>query len=139
MLKSDRFAIMGELGRYMKSAHSFLVSIFAATLHMNAEGEPAPVYVMGTGNLSCGAWVEARGSSNKAQTDLMVQWSAGYLSGRNYYLYKTATQISAGDLPTISLWHDTYCRNNPIHNLFFSSSAFIEELGGEKALHSWKR
>ena len=112
-----------------------LSALFFAGTCARAEG----IATIGTGALSCGKWSEARRTADTAQTTVIVQWSAGFLGGHNYYRSKTIKQSTVDDLETISLWHDTYCRNNPTHIIFSSSVALVEQLGGSKAQHQWKR
>lgn len=109
--------------------------LLAATSFARSEN----IQVIGTGTLSCGLWVEARNQSNTTQQNLSVQWISGYLAGHNYYKMQRVKQASVEDLPTIELWLDTYCRNNPTHTTFAAAVALVEELGGTKALHRWKR
>lgn len=121
----------------MSKMRAFAVGfgLLVATSHAQSEN----IFVIGAGKLSCGLWVEARTQGNTHQQNLGVQWVAGYLAGHNYYKTQRVKQASVEDLPTIELWLDTYCRNNPTHTTFAAAVALVEELGGIKALHPWKR
>lgn len=112
-----------------------LISLAAVTPLTKSEN----IATIGTGNLSCGKWVEARTQGNTDQQNLNVQWVAGYLAGHSYYRAQRVKQTVVEDLPTIELWLDTYCRNNPTHATFAAAAALVEELGGTKAFHRWKR
>lgn len=128
---------------YNKYAHYgktiFLRAAVFATFFIATSVKAETINVIGTGGLSCGSWIEARNKGNDVQENLYVQWIAGYLAGHNAYRTKGVKQVAVSDLPTISLWLDTYCRKNPTHLAAAAAIALVQELGGTKALHAWKR
>lgn len=93
------------------------------------------VFVMGVGNVSCGKWLEDKSDSFvRAQR---MQWLLGYLSAYNGF--NTKNQVQPNDVESAMAFMDLYCSNNPLHITFFGANALIDELGGMKAKHSWKR
>jgi hypothetical protein len=65
------------------------------------------------------------GTSAAAQS----AWVTGYVSAFNNYAEHQSGDISAGtDTDGLFSWIDTYCRSNPLDNLFHASGALIREL-----------
>ena len=102
---------------------TFIFSIFST------QAAAQKVIVIGTGTQSCGAWVEARNSKNDIQQKLDVQWFAGFVSGHNHN--KTEKPIEF-DLDMVSLWLDTYCKENPTSYIYHASVAFIDVMISKK-------
>lgn len=114
-----------------------LASLSLLACHNSATAEQIPI--IGTGTLSCGQWAEARSEKDEQQISLNVQWIAGFLGGHNYYRDQKKKTVRVRDLPTISLWMDTYCRNNPTGSIITGAAALVEELGGVKAVDPSRR
>ena len=113
----------------------FVESAMAASDH-----EGARFQVYGTGGLSCGEWAEARRTDNEVQQDLIRQWVAGWFVSYGYYgSLANAKGVEVPEFATISLWLDTYCRNNPTHAVWQGASALVQQLGGKPTLHPWQR
>ena len=93
------------------------------------------VYVMGAGNLTCGEWLE--GTKREWPRTQYTDWVLGFLTSFNYY--NPSRQVNPPDRASVSAWIDKYCRDNPLHRQFMAAAASLEELGGPKALHQWKR
>lgn len=92
-------------------------------------------YVMGAGNASCGKWIESR---NKPELhDLMGQWLAGFITGVNWYSGKK--QVIPPDKESMVAFIDQYCRNNSLHSLVSAAAALVQESGGPKTRHEWKK
>jgi hypothetical protein len=107
----------------------FLLILLAVSSKINAQG----IVIIGTGQSSCGEWVQA----HKMQKDIYEQWVTGYISSYNYYSAKPIDNVP--NLETISLWLDVYCKRNPTDIILLSASALIQHLGGQPALHKWRK
>lgn len=91
------------------------------------------VLVMGAGNLSCGTWLEEKSDT----TSLRTQWLLGYLTGYNGF--NANRQVQVPDAASAMAFVHQYCANNPLHNVLLAANALVDELGGIKAKHQWKR
>jgi hypothetical protein len=90
------------------------------------------------GMATCGKWHEAsRGRDVQSRVDRnwYVGWLEGYISGVN----SQSAQDARVDAPGIKAYVDLYCTNNPLHRLAQAADALIEETGGPKAVHTWKK
>jgi hypothetical protein len=91
------------------------------------------------GNATCGDWHEAsrgRDLASRQRRELHAEWLEGYISGVNSQAINkdvsvTGTQIRA--------YTDRYCADNPLHSLPLAAMALIDEAGGPKAEHTWKK
>ena len=90
---------------------------------------------IGAGTESCGKWLAD--SPRSASRSAREQWVYGFITGVNRQ--SPAHQAQPADGYAIDAYIDQYCRNNPLHNLFQASLALVEETGGPKAAHQWKR
>ena len=91
--------------------------------------------LIGSGTGSCGKWLESR--QNLAVHYQHQQWVYGFLSGVNWET--SGPQAKPPDGEAVVAFVDTYCRNNPLHILALAAAALVQEAGGPKALHQWKR
>ena len=98
--------------------------------------KPRNVAVIGTGTLSCGKWLEGSRQGPAARAQLL-QWVYGFLSGVNSHT--AGPQAKPLDVEAGAAFVDAYCRNNPLHALVLAAAALVQETGGPKALHQWKR
>jgi hypothetical protein len=92
------------------------------------------VYILGAGTVSCGQWLEYRAERSAEGEE---QWVYGFLSGSKYYTDEAKTRRI--DAAAINAFVDGYCRNNPLHPVFLAAAALVQEAGGPKAKHEWKR
>jgi hypothetical protein len=84
---------------------------------------------MGAGGVSCGIWLEARQRATRGNTDDMLAWVQGFLSGINMALYQSNPDfLVETDAQGISAWLDNYCRQHPLENLINASGTLISEL-----------
>jgi hypothetical protein len=91
--------------------------------------------VMSAGVNSCGKWMELRDEQpNHYQ---YKQWVFGFISGSNWT--SAYSQSSPIDGEAAVAFIDQYCKNNPLHALVIAAVALVQESGGPKALHEWKR
>lgn len=99
-----------------------------------------PFELYGAGSLLCASWTEARETGNEAQLNLFRQWVAGWFVSYNYFSARTQQDtVPSPDFDAISAWLDTYCRNNPNDAVVFGAVALVEQRGGMKSLHAWKK
>lgn len=74
----------------------------------------------------CGTWIENRRIPN-SNGDVAAQgWLAGYLTGMAVASGRDA--LVNADLPSMSLWIDNYCRQNPLKRLDDAGVALFFEL-----------
>jgi hypothetical protein len=96
-----------------------------------------PAYVAGTGGFSCGKFIEYRRmSNNETQMDMIVQWVWGYLAAYNQRGLFDAkghvlSQITPPDSPTVQLFLEHYCTQNPLSDVSAGAAALLKSLGGE--------
>jgi hypothetical protein len=78
-----------------------------------------------------------RRKSNVAMRYQYQQWFYGFISGSNYRTgRKQSTPI---DGESVVAFVDQYCANNPLHVLVWAAAAAVQETGGLKTEHKWKR
>ena len=84
-------------------------------------GESNEIAILSFSETSCGQWTE----SNKKdwQRQIYVYWFRGFASGYNYGSEKYGVKLERfPDIPTLELYVDKFCRENPL--LPFISAAF---------------
>jgi hypothetical protein len=87
------------------------------------------------GLVTCGAWHEAARDRNPNRI-AYTYWLLGYISGVNYLAPGNDSRL---DNDQIKAYVDRYCSNNPLHNLVLAANALIDEVGGPKAEHTWRK
>ena len=92
--------------------------------------------VIGAGLLSCGKWLEDFRHSLAGHHQNM-QWIYGFLSGVNWHT--SGPQAKPPDVEGLAAFVDFYCRNNPLHPIGLAAAALVQDMGGPKASHQWKR
>jgi hypothetical protein len=90
---------------------------------------------MGIGTHSCGRWIEA--SSKEVPRAQYRDWALGFVSGANWYA--SGSQAMIPDSQSAVAFIDGYCKNNPLHIVALAAAALVQESGGPKAQHEWKR
>jgi hypothetical protein len=103
----------------------------------SAAGEAASenVLLIGDGTSSCGAWTENR--SDPARHGFQLAWVLGFISGNNYE--NPQSQASFRDKDAVAAYIDNYCSLNPLHIIANAAAAIVQDGGGTKAAHTWKR
>ena len=91
--------------------------------------------MIGAGALSCGQWLKDQ--QVPVARIQNIQWIYGFLSGVN--LYTAGPQAISRDMEAGAAFVDAYCRNNPLHLISAAAAALVQETGGPKAFHQWKR
>ena len=94
-----------------------------------------PTAVIGTGQISCGKFIEYRRADNKAQLDLIVQWVWGYLSAYNLrWGWQTNNAgmdaVSPPDSATVLLFIEHYCEKYPLDEVVNGTLTLLKSLGG---------
>lgn len=77
------------------------------------------------GEISCGSWPAGKHFTDieKAST---LNWILGFLAGK---AFESDTDLLASvDIPSISLWMDNYCRQNPLDSIVSGSIELEKEL-----------
>lgn len=116
---------------------SFLIA-YATYAQAGQPTDKMPDYapVIGTGQFSCGQFLEYRKANNPQQLDLVVQWVWGFLSAYNVRgnfsaEWRRVSHIeNLPDSPTVLLSIETYCRQSPVGTVMDSTFALIKELHG---------
>ncbi|HUE11920.1 MAG TPA: hypothetical protein VMQ54_13305 [Steroidobacteraceae bacterium] len=112
---------------------AILVAVTLLSSQVCAVG--SPVLIIGTGNESCGTWLQNRGSQSYAEAS-QLSWLAGYVTAFNNYAEHQSGNISDGtDADGLFSWVDAYCQANPLDNLFRASGALIRELERRSLAH----
>jgi hypothetical protein len=93
------------------------------------------VAIWGAGTESCGRWVALR--ADKVNHAVMKQWVLGFISGSNWNA--KGSQARPPDADAADIFVDEYCKNNPLHAVALAAAALVQESGGPKAQHEWKR
>ena len=114
-----------------------LVTLAFAWAFAAMAGESPDLAVIGTGNLSCGAYAEARRNQNDEQVRLFVQWVDGFLVGYSYYA--SNKRVIPPDHDATMTWLDKWCAANPLKYVVTASAQLVQELGGAKAFHNMPR
>jgi hypothetical protein len=93
--------------------------------------------IIGTGGMSCGKFIEYQRSNNTTQMNLFVQWVWGYLvayNGRGFFDVKVGhavSQVNLPDEPTVLLFLEQFCQQNPLSNVANGTTALLKSLGGK--------
>jgi hypothetical protein len=97
--------------------------------------------IIGTGQFTCGQFMEYREQKNPRQHDVIVQWVWGFLSAYNVRgnfgtQWQRLSHIdSLPDSPTVLLYLEAHCRKYPLDTVLDGTFALIVELHGSIA---WK-
>ena len=115
-------------------ALALLLTSFAISANAQQVGGDN-VWVLGSGNVSCGKWLEEK--DNKAARAQRMQWLLGYVTAYNWH--HTSRQAQLQDGPSALAFVDRYCSNNPLHTVVSAAGALVEELGGPKSGYRWRK
>jgi hypothetical protein len=91
------------------------------------------------GPATCGDWHEdsrGRDFASRQRRELHAAWLEGYISGVNSQAVNKDVRVAG---PQIRTYTDRYCANNPLHSLVSAANALIDEAGGPRAEHTWKK
>ena len=116
----------------------FFCGVFMLLIGSASYAQQEGTVIIGAGSLSCGKWLEAR--NNPRMHDQFEQWVLGYMSGINWAAWtKKQKQADLPDAEAALAFIDQYCRNNPLDPIVAAAAALVQEIGGPKAFHKWKR
>ncbi len=115
-----------------------LVFTMSAQAAQPMEAPQDTVTIIGTGQFSCGLFIEYRKLNNPQQLTLIVQWVWGFFSAYNLHgnfgtQWHYIPKITPPDSPTVLLYLETYCNKHPTNNIVQGTLALIQELGGSVA------
>jgi hypothetical protein len=104
-----------------------LSMLFLGANHAAAQQEP--VHIRGAGYVSCGEFMKQR---DTAGADLFYgQWAMGYISG--YNLNSSLQKVLVPETPTILLYAEKFCREDPLKSFHVAIFALVSELRSEQA------
>ena len=84
------------------------------------------IQVLGSGNNSCGMWVEHREADGYGEL-IQSSWVNGYLTGRQDGSFGLTDQQTS-DAAARSVWLDNYCQANPLDDLLAAARGLWHEL-----------
>jgi hypothetical protein len=87
------------------------------------------------GLLTCGQWHEA--AHSRVQRAIYAGWVYGYVTAVNNYVTPDMGLHISGDQARAYIDH--YCDQNPLHDLVRAAAALVDEAGGPKAQHKWRK
>ena len=93
------------------------------------------IFTIGVGSESCRQWIAGRSEPEVHIT--MKQWILGFVSGSNWRGKSQQTRVV--DAKSIVAFVDGYCKNNPFHILALAASAAVDDAGGPRSQHKWRR
>jgi hypothetical protein len=100
------------------------------------------VQVIGTGQLGCGEWLQAREKNDEVRVEFFVQWIWGFLTSHDYYQTSVASpRVIAQQMPshpTVTAYIDKYCKEHPLNTVLFGAAQLAQDLGGITAFHNRK-
>ena len=112
---------------------------FVASTVIAAEPASAQIFhVYGTGAMSCGEYLQARQTSNDAESRVVVEWVRGYMSGFNTEA-RVQTKGDMPDDPSTLAYLDKYCREHPLDSFVKATWALLRELGGKRRIERQPR
>ena len=103
-----------------------------ACLAFAGEVRAQNMWVAGAGSRSCGRWMADRSAHNlDSQTELI--WIQGYVTGRNAeraYWKHLGSATVGGDMDPegLAAWVDTFCRQNPLKELYEAATGLYVAL-----------
>ena len=102
--------------------------------HLAVAVEPANLVVWGNGQLSCGAYIEARNAPKHAvgsYDDTFTQWFLGFVTAYNWENVGNPDWLQDTDVDGAILWLENYCKQHPLESFFYAIAALEQELTKE--------
>ncbi len=78
--------------------------------------------------LSCGEWIQRAGYPTGKMTN--EYWLAGFMSGQA--VASKTNALKDTDIPSMTLWLDKHCKNDPLSNSVVASKLLFLELTKRK-------
>ena len=101
-----------------------IILFFVLILPSNAWAYDNKLEYFVLASVSCGKWIKAAENNNHSPYDWYVM---GYLTAFNSRV-KGIFNIAEGlDMPSIYLWLDKYCHENPLLFIYSGLSKFVED------------
>ncbi len=128
--------------RYVSAVMLLVFAMRPCTALPVEDTAPDMAPLIGTGQFSCGQFLEYRKVNNKVQMDTIVQWVWGFLSAYNVRgnfgtKWTRLPHIETlPDAPTVLLFLENHCRNHPVDTLMDGTFSLIKELHAPVV---WKR
>jgi hypothetical protein len=106
---------------------AFALALALATIASSPALAQSPMMVMGSGNISCGTWVDHRRHS--AVLSLADEaWVQGFITAYNAYVAPDGGVHASIDAGGVSGWVDNHCRAYPLDTLAMAAQYLVEEL-----------
>lgn len=112
---------------------AFIAVVMLLTLPISAHAKAS--WVGGAGTCSCGQWIKDRKDEDSGKDYQYLEWIHGYVSGRNW----SGKETHLPDDDAITAFLDLYCKNNPLDTIFAATLVLMQESGGPKTKHQWKK
>jgi hypothetical protein len=91
---------------------------------MKTHAKVGNVFVMGSGEFSCGTWVE---SKNIPELRVQgIQWVLGFMTGGNWATHEL--QAKPPDLQAVAAFMDQYCERNVLNKIMDGAVALVLQL-----------
>ena len=131
----DRFI---RLARHPIAA--LLVALVISSPAAAADPSQDMQLTIGTGQFSCGKFIDYQQQRNLAQLDMIVQWFWGFFTAYNWRgsfgsTLTQAKQITPPDSPTVLLYITKYCNDHPLDWIGNAALGMIHDLGGPVYWH----
>jgi hypothetical protein len=82
--------------------------------------------IYGSGNLSCGIWLDSRETKDTIHRELQ-SWVTGFVSGSVFM----GPTVKATDIQSMFSWIDNYCQNSRFDSVGQAAAALMYELARE--------
>jgi len=108
----------------VRAALALAVTLAALSPSVHAQSR---MIVMGSGNVSCGAWTEHR---RRAVVLALSEeaWVQGFVTAYNAYVAPDGGLQASIDAAGVAGWMDNYCQANPLDNVAVAAQHLVEEL-----------
>ena len=80
---------------------------------------------LGTGEVSCGAWIDERSKDSRAASHY-EDWVLGFLTGANSII--PGDMLKGHGEAGVLGWIDRYCKNNPLKNIVDATDRLFKEI-----------
>lgn len=102
-----------------------LVSMVTPVWGADQKGGPT---VLGTGNRSCGYWVEARRQTDSSSAYINSAWVHGFISAYNVFVPPGGNVAKRTNVPGREAWLDNYCSKNPLDAIAIAAAMLVQYL-----------
>lgn len=99
----------------------FLLTAVTVVFMQSALAQDYVLAGVGTAADSCGEWLKARREKNSINTELLLAWAQGYLSGMNLSQDGVDKIIILPRPTVIEAWFDKECKDDPVETLWIAT------------------